>query len=131
MAVKQSWTDEILGMRLDYAQYISAGQSVCVSDMPFFKDMDAWEVYARENGIPIEGDALPEIESLPPVPETEMPTIEIPTEGPGLEYVPPHQFDQDQNSDGCQSVFALPLCVLLPWAAVTLIKSKRKKGDRL
>lgn len=131
MAVKQTWTDEILGMRLDYAQYISAGQRVCVSDMLFFKDMDAWEAYARENGIPIEGDALPEIESLPPAPETEMPTIEIPTEGPGLEYVPPHQFDQDQNSDGCQSVFALPLCVLLPWAAVTLIKSKRKKGDRL
>lgn len=130
MAVKQTWTDEILGMRLDYAQYISAGQRVCVSDMLFFKDMDAWEAYARENGIPIEGDALPEIESRPSVPETEMPTIEIPTEGPGLEYVPPHQFDQDQNSDGCQSVFALPLCVLLPWAAVTLIKSKRKKGDR-
>ena len=131
MAGRPAWTDEILGMRLDYAQYISAGQRVCVSDMLFFKDMDAWKAYAQENGIPVEGDDPIEIETLPPTPETEMPTIEIPTQGAGLEYIPPNEFEQDQNSNGCKSICAISICLLLPLAAVTLIKPKHKKGDEL
>ena len=130
MAGRPAWTDEILGMRLDYAQYISAGQRVCVSDMLFFKDMDAWKAYAQENGIPVEGDDPIEIETLPPTPETEIPTIEIPTEGPGLEYVPPHQFEQNQSNTSCQGTLLSPIFIVLSLTAATLFKIKTKKGDR-
>ena len=127
MAGKNAWTDEILGMRLDYAQQISAGQCVCLSDILFFKDVDAWEAYARENGIVTPSDEPPAPEIETPAPETEVPTIEIPTQGPGLEYIPP---TQNQNTASCQSILMYPLGFLLPLAAVALIKTKNKKGDQ-
>ncbi|MBQ5363199.1 MAG: hypothetical protein IIU63_07610 [Clostridia bacterium] len=131
MAGKTDWTDEILGMRLDFAQQINAGQRVCLSDMLFFKDKDAWKAYAKENGIPVETDDPPEIETRPTAPETEIPTIEIPTEGAGLEYIPSDKNQQTQNNASCQSTFAVPVCIMLSLAAVTLIKNKTKKGDQL
>jgi hypothetical protein len=131
MAGKTDWTDEILGMRLDFAQQINAGQRVCLSDMLFFKDKDAWKAYAKENGIPVETDDPPEIETRPTAPETEIPTIEIPTEGAGLEYIPSDKNQQTQNNASCQSTFAIPVCIILSLAAVTLIKNKTKKGDQL
>lgn len=131
MAGKNEWTEDILGMRLDYAQQISAGQKVCLSDMLFFKDMDAWTAYAKENSIEISGNEPPTIEPETFAPETETPTIEIPTAGPGLEYIPPQQFEQNQNQDntGCQSMLGIPVCIIVSLAAVTLIKFKNKRGD--
>ena len=131
MAGKNEWTEDILGMRLDYAQQINAGQRVCLSDMLFFKDMDAWTAYAKENSIEIPGDEPPTTETETFAPETEIPTIEIPTEGPGLEYIPPQQSEQNQNQNNanCQSMLYVPVCVIVSLAAVTLIKTKNKKGD--
>ncbi len=120
MAGKNVWAGEILGMRLDYAMQISAGQRVCLSDMLFFKDMEAWVAHAEENGIEIESDLPPVMETDTLAPETELPTIEIPTEGPGLEYVPPHQFEQEQNNAGCQSVIGMR-GVLLTLSALLLM----------
>ena len=132
MEGKNAWTDEILGMRLDFASQISAGQKVCISDMLFFKDMSAWEEYAKQNGIEIPSNEPPiiEIETETPAPETEMPTIEIPTAGPGLEYIPPEQTENSENTASCQSVIFAPLGMFLSLAAVMLIKTKNKKGDQ-
>jgi hypothetical protein len=92
--------------------------------------MDAWKAYAKENGIPVEGDDPIEIETLPSTPETEMPTIEIPTEGAGLEYIPPHQFEQNQSNTSCQGTLLSPVFIVLSLTVATLFKIKTKKGDR-
>lgn len=120
------WTDEIWGFRLDFASQISAGQQVCLSDVLFFADIEAWETYALANGIPVYGFAVTD-PSQTQAPETEVPTIEIPTQGPGLEYIPPEQ--HPENTASCKSIVTLPLCLLLPLAAVALIQIKTKKGD--
>ncbi len=129
MAGREAWTDEILGMRLDFSSQINAGQRVCLADMLFFQDVGAWEAYAAENGIDSDkGPVTVEPESLPS--ETEISTIEIPTQGPGLEYIPPQQFEQNENASGCKSILTIPLCALLPWTFVVFIKNKIKKGDQ-
>lgn len=124
------WTDQILGLRLDYATQIQAGQQVCVSDILFFADMDAWFTYAAQNGI-----ELPEENPIPMPPEqetepvTEAPTIEIPTQGPGLEYIPPEQTTSPDNvTKGCDSVIALP-AVLFPLLALACLAISHKKGE--
>lgn len=126
MKDRNAWTDEILGMRLDYAQYISAGQRVCVSDILFFENIEAWETYARENGIPIEGDESVEIQTRPATPETEMPTIEIPTQGPGLQEIP----NEQQHTD-CKSISSAPALIFVSLCTVALIYLKKKKGEIL
>ncbi len=127
MAGKNAWTDEILGMRLDYAQQINAGQTVCLSDMLFFQDMAAWEAYAKENGIAIQGESFTDT-PITQAPETEVPTIEIPTQGPGLEYLPPDKFEQ--NDAGCNNIISISAILLVSLSAVSLIKNKTKKGDQ-
>ncbi len=128
MAGKQAWNDQILGMRLDYAQQINTGQCVYLSDMLFFKDKDAWIAYATENEIVIPGQTPPIIENdTTPTPETEVPTIEIPTQGPGLEYIPPNQFNQ--NDAGCKNSICVSVILLVSCSALALIKNKTKKGD--
>lgn len=131
---KNAWTDEILGMRLDYAQQIAVGQRVCLSDMLFFKDEDAWLAYAKEHGIEIPGFTPPaNTEEQTPAPETEVPTIEIPTAGPGLEYIPPEQFTENSGENGqeqgCKTVIFLPILCIVSLSAVALIKNKTEKGE--
>ena len=80
--------------------------------MLFFADMDAWEAYANEHGI-VYGDGVLTDAPDPEPTETEMPTIEVPTQGAGLEYVPPEQFEQ-QGGSGCKSVIGISavLCLI-------------------
>lgn len=127
MTGKNAWTAEILGMRLDFAGQISAGQKVCLADMLFFEDMDAWEFYAKQNGIANKNDPY-DTETPTQAPETEIPTIEIPTKGPGLEYIPPEQIQQNRDSASCQSMLSLPLGLILTFSVMILIKNK--KGDQ-
>jgi len=122
------WTDEILGMRLDFASQINTAQKVCVSDILFFADIDAWHAYADAHGIAPDGSDVPEISTSPQEPETERPTIEIPTRGPGLEYIPPEQ--ETQQPDGCKGLIAGPALLLLSVCLLSCCKFKYKKGDR-
>lgn len=126
MSGLEFWRQDILGFRLDFASQISTGQRVCLSDMLFFKDMNAWDAYASENGI-VYGDEVPTDVPDTPAPETEAPTIEIPTQGAGLEYIPPEQMAQDQS--GCNGALLLPVSVLLPLVAVALTQYQTKKGE--
>lgn len=121
------WTQNILGMRLDVATQISAGQTVCISDMLFFTDESAWLEYATQHGIETEQGVITEDEQTTE-PVTEAPTIEIPTQGPELEYIPPEQNDsQTQNS--CQSLMSAGAVML--WAAefVLIFAKFAKKGE--
>ena len=125
------WTDDILGMRLDFAGDISSGQSVYVSDILFFADMDAWQTYATEQGILTEQATIGEQTTEEIV--TERPTIEIPTKGPGLEYIPPEDTTQTENTEGgCKGSVAFPfLLLLLPVCLIFGYQFNHKKGDRL
>ena len=118
------WTQDILGMRLDISNQISAGQTVCISDILFFADEEAWTDYATQNGIDTGKGNLTDAEPTTE-PETEAPTIEIPTQGPGLEYIPPEQ----PPSQGCGSVLALPALLIFPTFILAFIHYTRKKGD--
>lgn len=122
------WTDEILGMRLDFASQINTAQKVCVSDILFFADMDAWHAYADAHGIAPDGSDAPEVGQTTTEPETERPTIEIPTQGPGLEYIPPEQ--ETQQPDGCKGLIAGHALLLLSVCLLFCCKFKYKKGDR-
>ena len=126
MSSVEYWRQDILGFRLDFATQISTGQRVCLSDMLFFADMDAWQLYASEHGI-VYGDGVLTDAPDPAPPETEMPTIEIPTQGAGLEYVPPEQSGQGQESGGCQSLGFISFFLLLPLSVMVLFPNK--KGD--
>ncbi len=130
MSDEPYWTDQILGLRLDYATQISAGQKVCVSDILFFADIKAWHAYAAQNGVEIEGETQPLPDQTEP-PETERPTIEIPTQGPGLEYIPPETESSSIPSEGCTGLILCPvLLMLLPVCFIFGYKSNTKKGDR-
>lgn len=132
MKGKNAWTDDILGMRLDYAGQINAGQKVCLADILFFKDMDAWEDYSGQNDILPDGSSPAEGETNPP--ETEISTIEIPTRGPGLEYIPPEQISDEQSTgnqsqnQGCGVMISLPCLAIVSFSAFILIKNRKKKG---
>ena len=129
MTEKPYWTDQILGMRLDFASQISAGQRVCLSDILFFTDMDAWLAYAAEHGIGTGSSTDPTPETT--APETERPTIEIPTEGPGLEYIPPESEAETDSDPGCQGLIpSTALLLLFPAYFISGYKMKSKKGDR-
>ncbi len=126
MSSVEYWRQDILGFRLDFASQISTGQRVCLSDILFFTDMEAWDAYANENGI-VYGDGVLTDAPRPAPPETEIPTIEVPTQGAGLEYIPPEQ--TIQNNTSCQSICLLPIGMLVSLSAIALIKRKTKKGD--
>ena len=130
MSEKPYWTDQILGLRLDFATQINAGQKVCVSDILFFADMKAWHAFAAQNGVEIEGETQPLPNQTEP-PETERPTIEIPTNGPGLEYIPPETQSESTFSEGCAGSITCPvLLALLPVFFIFGYQFKLKKGDR-
>lgn len=125
------WTKQILGMRLDFATQIAAGQQVCISDILFFSDMNAWYAYAAQNDIELpEGNPIP----TPPDRETEQiteaPTIEIPTQGPGLEYIPPEQTTPPATEQGCNGIIALPT-VLVSLLTIIYVSFRHKKGEKL
>ena len=87
---------------------------------------EAAETTEEPTEAPTEAPATTEEDvTLPP--ETEAPTIEIPTQGAGLEYIPPEQMAQDQS--GCNGVLLLPVSVLLPLVAIALTQYKTKKGE--
>ncbi len=127
MSEAESWKQDILGFRLDFASQISATQTVCLADMLFFKDIKAWEAYAKQNGIAAGDESLTD-DPANQAPETEIPTIEIPTQGPGLEFVPPEQ--SEQNDAGCHAITSISAILLVSLSAVSLIKNKTKKGDQ-
>ena len=97
--------------------------------MLFFKDTDAWLSYAAQNGIEIPGQTPPATEGESATSEnvTEIPTIEIPTQGPGLEFIPPE--NNQQNDAGCHAIISISAILLISFSAVSLIKNKTKKGD--
>lgn len=131
---QELWTQDILGMRLDFATQISTGETICLSDMLFFADADAWQSFAYENGIITDNSGNTEAATTQP--ETEPPTIEIPTAGPELEYIPPDQTEPDDGtgnppgSQGCKGAITLPFMLLLPALTLLAFKTKTKKGDR-
>lgn len=132
MSEEELWTDNILGMRLDFASQINTAQKVCVSDILFFADMDAWHAYADAHGIAPDGSDTPEIGESTTEPETERPTIEIPTEGPGLEYIPS---ESEQNPDpgaGCKSTLSMgsvAFALLMVMCAFCLVACAPKLPD--
>ena len=139
MSDANHWTQDILGMRLDFAGQISAGQRVYISEMLFFADQKAWHSYAIEHGILNEEnfETIPEITTEA---ETERPTIEIPTQGPGLEYVPPQtqeteqeqqttQSNQTHQQSGCSGTLSLSVCLFIPVLLILCHKPSIKKGD--
>jgi len=129
MSDKPYWTDQILGMRLDFATQISANQSVCLSDILFFADMEDWLAYAAEHGIST-GSTVDTAAPETTEPETERPSIEIPSKGPGLEYVPPESEGNGENQ-GCKSLISgYAFFLLFPVYFVLSYKNKSKKGDR-
>lgn len=130
-----NWTGEILGARLDYATQINAGHSMYISDFLFFADMSAWESYAKEHGVAINGSQMPEAPTT--APEQTLPDFEIPTQGPGLELIPPETQEQTTQAgepiteNGCKAWISLPLLLsLLPISFVFCFKSNTKKGDK-
>ena len=136
------WTQDILGMRLDFASQINAGQKVYLSDVLFFADEGTWQAYAVEHGILTE-DSFETIPNITTEAETERPTIEIPTQGPGLEYVPPETQENQsepepeqqttqsapQQQSGCAGTLSLSALLLFPVLFTLCYKPKTKKGD--
>lgn len=123
------WTDQILGMRLDFATQVASGQQVCVSDILFFADQDAWAAYAAQNGIELpKDDTFTEPTETETEQITEAPTIEIPTQGPGLEYIPPEQTTPPGTEQGCDGIIALPT-VLFPLLFLAYFAFYHKKGE--
>lgn len=134
MTNKPHWTGDILGMRLDFASQINAGQRVCLSDILFFADKQTWYDYAKENGIPTDQETQAGDDPAQTETETERPTIEIPTQGPGLEYIPPEQAETEiethpESRQGCTGFFAIPAFLVIPAAFAICLKSKTKKGE--
>ncbi|MBQ7378257.1 MAG: hypothetical protein IJW70_01100 [Clostridia bacterium] len=123
MSEKPYWTDSILGVRLDFATQINAGQKVCVSDILFFTDMAAWHTYANENGVIIESESDP-ITTDTAAPETERPTIEIPTQGPGLEYIPPAQTEPMTEAEGCNGMINTGMTLMLIGYALLMLRKR-------
>ncbi len=130
MSEEKLWTDNILGMRLDFASQINTAQKVCVSDILFFADKDAWYTYADAHGIAPDGSVAPEVSETTAEPETERQTIEIPTAGPGLEYIPSESEPTTEPESGCKNLIACPALLLLSVCLLLCCKLSHRKGDR-
>lgn len=143
MSQAAHWTQDILGMRLDFATQINAGQKVYLSEILFFADQNAWHAYAVEHDI-LKEDSFETIPDMTTEAQTERPTIEIPTQGPGLEYVPPEtqenqsepepeqqtsQSAPEQQQSGCAGTLSLSALILFPVLFTLCYKPKTKKGD--